>query len=195
MNKKIIGLSAASLALAAIPVIGVSAEDIATTTDNITLTVEKSCTLGVEAASKDVTFDTVTGKTTEALEADGSTFKIVCNDANGWTLTAVGAGTTGHEDKLYNATATHDIETGTTLDGSASNWAFKLTGTGIASGYDSYHAVPSAGAAQTVAEQAAAAAEDTISVKYTVAVDGDAPAGSYTGAVKYTLAAKQAVGP
>lgn len=191
MNKKILGLGAATLAFAAIPVIGVNAADgdVLNVTDNITLTVSESCTLGISGEGATVDLGTVTGKTTEALEKAGSTFKVVCNNGNGWTLTAEGAGTSGHETELYNETAQHGIVTGTdTSGGTVSNWAFKLTGTGIASGYEANAAIPTS--PTTVAEQSQAAAEDTINITYSVGVDGDAPAGTYKGAVKYTLAAK-----
>ncbi len=193
MNKRILAVGILVPMAAAVPIIKASAADVMSVTDTITLSVEKSCTLGTEA-TKSVSFDTVTGKTATALEADGSTFKIICNDGNGWTLTAKGAGESGHETELWSSGTNHGIQTGTTLDGSASNWAFKLTGTGVTGSYQNYSAIPGT-SGQTVAEQSTAVAEDTISVKYTVAINGDVPAGTYTGKVTYTLAAKQAVGP
>lgn len=188
MNKKLLTLGVASAAFAAMPIAGAFADDVTSTTDTINLTVSKSCTMGAEATGE--TVDGTLGAKEVKDDLAGSTFKVVCNDANGWELKAVGAGNSGHETELYNSTAQHGIATGTEIDDSHSNWGFKLSGSGIVSGYENFAAVP--GTATTVAEQSAAAAEDTITVTYGISNNGDAPDGTYTGEVTYTLAAKAA---
>lgn len=190
MNKKLLTLGVASAAFAAMPIAGAFAadDDVSEVTDTITLTVESSCTLGTEASSGATPSGQLNAKG-KIENLAGSTFKIVCNDKNGWELKAQGAGEdSGHETDLYNKTAQHAIATGTTIDDAHSNWGFKLDGGGVVSGYEAWAAVPAS--ATVVAEQEAAAAEDEITVTYGASNNGDAPDGTYTGKVKYTLAAK-----
>jgi hypothetical protein len=104
-------------------------------------------------------------------------------------LTAIGAGTADHITELYNADATDQIVTGTAVNGTTSNWAMKVaipgSGVNYASGWNAdYKAVPSA---ETDIATGNGSATNAFTMTYQVYVDQTQDAGTYTGAVKYTL--------
>ncbi len=206
MNKKVITAGAASLVLAAMPIVGTFADqDLTTVTDNITLTVTDSCTLGAQTADgtsmNAVTHEFIGKGSIDNLT--GSKFDIVCNGQNGWKLDAVGAGTGGGAvTDLYNTEASHAIPSAgsITIDEEHSNWGFKLSSedslsSTIESGYNgtepAFAAIPAT--ATTVAQTDTPLVAGSIQVTYGISDDGDAPEGTYTGAVKYTLTEKAGV--
>ena len=97
MKKSIIAAGAASVALAAMPIVGVFAADgTLTQTDTVVVTVSSACSLATSGDS--VTPDASTYTATIAnggynTAIAGSTFTITCNDTGGWKLNAIGAGT------------------------------------------------------------------------------------------------------
>ena len=130
MKKSLIATGAASLALAAMPVVGVFAiaEEGNHMIDNITVTVPTSCSITNANTDEDGEVADVTNNyaktiyngqyaiigasdTTGATTAD-NTVGVTCNStatsgaATSWRLTAIGNGTTGHETELYNASGT-----------------------------------------------------------------------------------------
>lgn len=185
MKKKVVAITASSFVLAALPVVGVFAADVTTATDTINVTVSPSCTLGV-TEGKAVTGTVANGTTKEDLA--GSTFSISCNDASGWHLTAVGAGTNKEDDVAALATAggAQSISTSATISAETSSWGFKLAGTGVEKTYQSFAAVPKT--ATTVAKGTTTVAANEITTTYGVGISASQAAGTYSGKVTYVLA-------
>ena len=179
---KKLAILGASAVLAAMPVVGVFAVDTTTVTDNISISVPKTCTLGV-AEGKTVTGEISNGNTN--LTLGGSELSITCNDGTGWNLTAEGAGSGSDKTQLINGEfniPTVVSEPATT----SSSWAFKLNGTGVQETYQDWAAVPAS--AQVVAKDTKAVDKNKVTVTYGVGIDADQEAGTYTGAVKFVLA-------
>ena len=187
MNKKILGASAAATVLAAMPLLGVFAADSTTVTDTVSVNIDATCTLGVASTGASPSEPIVNGGNNQDMK--GSEFSVTCNASNGWHITAKGAGEEGHETDLITSDKAHTIETGTTLDGSVSNWAFKATGTGVETTYQDFAAVPSE--AKTIAKGSAPVSGNKISITYGAGVSATQDAGTYTGKVTYTLAQGQ----
>ncbi len=195
MKKSIIAASAASVALAAMPVVGVFAADgTLTQTDTVVVTIDSACSLATSNTSgADYTATIANGAFNTAIT--GSTFTITCNDTAGWDLNAIGAGTANGDITKMDAstnTDSDDIATGTTLDGSVSNWAFKVAKGGtdssnvtLTTGYDAFSAIPSA--STKIATGTSTAGNATITATYGVGVSSTQSAGTYTGKVQYTL--------
>ncbi len=199
MKKSLIAAGAASLAVAAMPIVGVFAADgTLTQTDTVVVTVDSACSLATSGSSLDPasTYKATIANGGKNQNITGSTFTITCNDTGGWQLNAIGAGgATGDVTKMDASTDkdADDISTGTTLDGSVSNWAFKIAKGGtdagnitITTGYDSFSAVPSA--ATKIAQGTSTAGNSTITATYGVGISATQSAGTYTGKVQYTLA-------
>lgn len=218
MKKSIIATGAASLALAAMPVVGVFAEPTpaGTVTDTINVNIPAACTIvnnnsttggdgsapvlenGYTVTMHNGQFKTNIGANgadaTGTTTPDGS-IDVSCNSTDGanpaigWKLTAIGDGTAGHTTELYNANATDQIVTGTAVNGATSNWAMKVaipgSGVNYASGWNAdYKAVPSA---ETDVATGTGSVSNAFTMTYQVYVDQTQDAGTYTGAVKYTL--------
>lgn len=196
MKKSLIVTGAASLALAAMPVLGA----FAAVTDTVTLTIDGSCSVGGSAGSSSNTGNTFTEEhatnsqlySWDADETNGGTLKVSCNDASGWKVLAVGSGTGAAVTNMDATGSGTEIVTGTATSGPTSNWAFKVAGTTgvtVAGNYGSYAAVP--GTATKVASGAASISEGTIYTGYQVWVSATQQADTYTGKVTYTIAEGQ----
>lgn len=196
MKKSLIATGAASLALAAMPVVGAFAAG--TVTDTVILTIQGSCSVGGAAGSSSNTGKTIEEPnavnnhlyTYDATAASGGTLKVSCNASNGWNVKAVGAGTGSSVTNMDATGSGTEIATGTTFSGGTSAWGFKLasggTGVTVADGYGTFTAVP--GTATKVASGTAAISEGTIYTGYQVWVSATQQADTYTGKVTYTIA-------
>ena len=193
--KKALIAGAASTVLAAMPIVGAFAADgTLSRTDTVKVTVDSACSLATSNTSGDYTATIENGASNTNIA--GSTFTVTCNNTGGWQLNAIGAGTvTGDVTKMDASTDkdADDIATGTTLDGSVSNWAFKIAKGGddaanvtITAGYDNFSAVPSA--STKIAHGTSTAGKSTITATYGVGISATQSAGTYTGKVTYTLA-------
>ena len=193
--KKALIAGAASTVLAAMPIVGAFAADgTLSRTDTVKVTVDSACSLATSNTSGDYTATIENGASNTNIA--GSTFTVTCNNTGGWQLNAIGAGTvTGDVTKMDASTDkdADDIATGTTLDGSVSNWAFKIAKGGddaanvtITAGYDNFSAVPSA--STKIAQGTSTAGKSTITATYGVGISATQSAGTYTGKVTYTLA-------
>jgi len=191
---KKLAIASASLALAAMPVVGVFAADqLGPLTDTVKVTVDSACTLARSEGPGEYTATIANGAFD--MNITGSKFTITCNDTGGWQLNAIGAGSaTGDITKMDASTSTDsdDIATGTTLDGSVSNWAFKIAKGGddaanitLTTGYDAFSAIPAN--ATKIAQGTSTAGKSTISTTYGVGISATQSAGDYTGKVNYTL--------
>jgi len=196
--KKAIIAAGASAVLAAMPVVGVFAADgTMSRTDAVEVTVDSACSLATSGTETEGV-STYTANIANGGHNDniaGSTFTVTCNDTGGWSLYAIGAGTaTGDITKMDASTNvdSDDIATGITLDGSVSNWAFKVTKGGtdaanvtITEGYTGFNPIPSA---QTkIATGTSTAGNSTVAATYGVGISSTQSAGTYTGKVTYTL--------
>ena len=182
MNKRILGVSAASAVLAAMPLLGVFADD-QKVTDTVTVNVLPSCTLGEEANGASPN-ETIANRTTNK-EMKGSAFSITCNNG-AWELKAVG----GQDDQIstdMKDSASHTIPSANgTLDGKTSNWAFKATGEHVETDYKEWSAIP--GTATKIAGNTADAGAESVEITYGVSVGPNQNQGTYVGHVTYTLA-------
>lgn len=192
MKKSLIAAGAASVALAAMPVLGT----FATVTDTVQLTIASSCSVGGSAGSTSSTGASITenAAVNEHLyqyDADGTyggTLKVTCNDASGWQVKAVGSSEGGTITAMKPSGSGTAIATGTATSGATSNWAFKVAGTTgvtVPTAYASYAAVPAT--EQTVATGSAAVSEGTVYTGYQVWVSATQQADTYTGKVTYTI--------
>lgn len=186
MNKKILAIGATSAVAAAMPVLGVFAAT--TRTDTVRVTVEKGCTFTSDATDGvDRAVTIAQGGVLQDIE--GVTFTILCNSENEngtWEISAVGEDSAKMQDGVGNSFAS----TASELDGSTSNWQFKLTTTGDAKAegtYSNYSQIPAS--STKVASNVAASAQDnaTISALYGVSISKEQTPGTYTGRVTYTL--------
>lgn len=195
MKKSLIAAGVASLAVAAMPIAGIFAADgTLSQTDTVKVTVDSNCSLATSnTGGADYAATITNGSYNDAIT--GSTFTITCNDTGGWKLNAIGAGTaTGDVTKMDASTNvdSDDIATGTTLDGSVSNWAFKVAKGGddvanitITEGYTNFSAVPSS--ATKIAQGTSTAGKSTVAATYGVGISSTQSAGNYTGKMTYTL--------
>lgn len=195
MKKSIIATGAAAVALAAMPVLGAFAD----VTDTVVLTIKSSCTVGsstaTSGAGKTMTENNAVNShlyTFNANGTDGGTLKITCNNASGWTVSAVGSSTGSVKNVMVptNTAASNAIQTGTDESGADSQWMFKVAGTGAVAAYTSWHEIPDAGSPAVVAESNTSASEQAINTGYQVWVSATQPADTYTGSVTYTVAPK-----
>ncbi len=191
---KKLAIAGASVALAAMPILGAFAD----VTDTVILTIPDACSVGQTSSSQTgggVTL-TETNAVNEHLyswDADGTAggvLKVSCNDAAGWQVKAVGASTgTPVTSMVPSAANATPIVTGTATSGATSNWAFKVAGTTgvtVVSTYQDYAAVPAT--ATKVAGGSGAVSEGTIYTGYQVWVSATQQAATYTGKVTYTVA-------
>ncbi len=200
MKKTLIaGAGVAALGMAALPFAGVFAADgDLTQTDTVIVTVDSACSLATSGSSLTPasTYTSTIANGEYDTDITGSTFTITCNDTGGWDLNAIGAGTaTGDVTKMDASTNVDadDIATGTTLDGSVSNWAFKVAKGGtdasaatVTTGYTNFSAVPSS--STKIVTGSSTAGNVTVTATYGVGISATQSAGDYTGKVQYTLA-------
>ena len=134
-------------------------------------------------------------------EIGQTTFKVVCNDAGGFSIYAVGY--TGNKigdtnsTKLVGKTTSGTIATGTAKSGDISNWAMKITPSGSSftpiadNGFNNYSAVPSEYTKVAhftgPTDSGDQATGSTITTTYASFVSGSEAPDTYEGKVKYTL--------
>ena len=172
----------------------VSADDVI---DDVAINIPVACTM---TGTVDTPHTANVESGTYVADIGTTTLKAVCNDANGFSIYAIGYSNQEYGNNKMLATVggtlapTYDITTGTAQNGNTSNWAMKLnsvTGTyapTILSDFDSYHAVPDTYtkvATRTAGTDAIVGAN--IQSTYAVYVTSTQPAGSYNGKVKYTM--------
>ena len=172
---------------------------------NATVTVAEACTM---TATVDSAHSATVNPGQYVSEIGQTTLKVVCNDASGYAIYAVGNANNeyGNNKLLANLggtlNPTYDIATGTATSGGTSNWAMKVnavTGTyapTIQNSFGSYHDVP---ATYTKVAQYASSTDtstgSSITSTYAAYVKSDQPAGSYNGKVKYTMVHPTTVNP
>ena len=202
MKKSIIAAGAASVALAAMPVVGAFAASTGGPfTDTLVVNIDNACTFSRGApahtdgdvntggtvatgswGTTTATPDTVTG-TLAPGEYDSdfgsSAFNVICNNENGWKVTAAATALTG------TTTTTENIPLGTpAADIAAWNYTSSSSDTAI-TGTGTYSA-----ASQIVAQSTATTptAGRNFSVLYKVSVNHALSAQTYQGTIEYTFA-------
>lgn len=166
MKKTIIAGAAASVALAAMPLVGVFAED-PKVVDTFNVTVNKSCTFGsttgqTYTASLDMNdIEEFTGKKT--------TLTVICNGTSGYNVTASFIGLTSGDNTIPYYTT--DAPTA-----GKSVWAAYKNGTPLTSGVNVMEN-----------DSNTSATGDTIDITYKVSTADGQAAGTYEGSATYTL--------
>ena len=180
---KKLAIAGASLALAAMPVVGVFAEDILSVKDKLTLNVSSSCTydsITPEAAtSQEGNPYTASAAPNQMVSftatSSATSLTVKCNDADGYTITPSFTGLTG--------------PTGST----PINYQGTDPVAGTA-GWTAYYSKNSATAAPFTASGTAidgtSTMTDTYTFSYKVATDVNQASGAYNGTATYALAAK-----
>lgn len=141
------------------------------------------------------------GSDTEII---GSTFKTICNDPGGYAIYAIGYSnnTLGNTDLIFNDTpkSTNNIKTDgdTQTGGNGSYWKMKLSPVSgtfaptIDNGYNNYNNVPSnytkvASFGNVTVNSSDSTTGSSVTTSYLAYASSTQPAGTYTGAVKYTM--------
>ncbi len=198
MKKSIIATGAASLALAAMPVVGAFAVG-NSVVDQVQITIDGSCSVANNAGSTSGTANSFSATLTNGGEKNwtaggtgdsaGGTLKVSCNSGSGWNITAIGSSDTANGSTITSMTpstaGSTPIATGAGSD-TTSGWQFQVTGTGTITTYNSYSDVPST--ATKVATSNVAASQSVINTGYHVKVSLTQQADTYTGKVTYTVA-------
>lgn len=218
MKKSIIAAGAASLAVAAMPVVGVFADNVTTNTDTIQVTVSPTCTFAgnntqahsIANASASVATDNIAWNdstdTVSATMANGtvaenygeSTFTVTCNKHNGFKVgtSFTNAKSTTNGDLTGAIASNSEVVplSATFSDNSNSGWSYKVTAVtgglvnGTASGTPSTPQWQNASNAQVVYSETPVSA-GTYTVQYGVGIDATQAADTYTGSIIYTITA------
>ena len=172
MKKSIIA-GAASLALAAMPVVGVFADNPNPVVDTLTVTVNESCTFEHKSGDGSYTHAMAAG----ALNAEfgTSTFTSACNNGKGYDINAAFT------------SLTHQGNAGEAITYSATT-PTAGTGTWTAT-VDSSNIAANNGKLATTSTQDPAGGSE-YSVSYTVSTHDDQAQGTYRGTATYTLVQK-----
>lgn len=184
MKKSIIAAGAASVALAAMPIVGVFATDAnQQATDTIQVTVDASCTFsaGSGTATYTASGTNTSGQVSPSLSSSNvHNFTVFCNDNDGYAVTAVATA-------LTQSDVTDDFDYAATLPSSGTDgaWHAQIAGTALK------NQLPDGGASTTIIErtEASGASGESFTATYTAWIGTETPAGTYQGTIGYTLAA------
>ena len=170
--------------------------------DQINVTIPVACSL---TSIVDSAHTTTVENSAYEDEVGETTFKVFCNDAEGFSVYAVGYtdDTFGNNTlKPTNLASSYAIATGTATSGDTSNWAMKLTAvTGTYAptihsteensntySFTSYHTIPSEYTkVASYSSNTDATTGSSFKSTYAVYASPTQPADSYTGKVKYTI--------
>lgn len=151
--------------------------------------IAESCTI---SANGNRHVATLTPGTFQAI-GENTTFDVFCNDKEGYVIYAVGiSGDKEGTTDMIGAEG-YTIPTGTSQEGQAANWSFKLSnpseGTEIQPGFDNYSVIPARKTAviKRTAYTQETAGVDHFNATYGVYVSATTPADTYEGKVLYTL--------
>lgn len=163
-------------------------------TENTSITIPISCSITNTVNSAHTA---TVNLGTYVQDIGESTFKVLCNDAEGFSVYAVGySGDTYGNTTMVPASipASNGIATGTATSGNTSNWAMKLTAVSgdyaptIITGFNAYHAVPSEYTkVATFASTTDAVSGSSFKSTYAAYAQQAQPGDTYTGKVKYTV--------
>lgn len=172
-----------------------------TSSANASVTVSSACSF-----TRANSYDAQTGYTgilanNASIEITGSTFKTLCNDPGGYAIYAIGYSNNEYSntDLIYNnePTSTYNIKTNGDTSGNSS-WKMKLspiennfTPT-IENGYNNFNNIPStytkvASYNNVTINSSDSTTGSNVATYYKATASSTQPAGTYTGAVKYTM--------
>lgn len=182
---KKLAIAGASLALAAMPLVGVFADDVLTVKDKLVLTVSPSCTYdgitpaaATSEAGNEYTATTTSGGAVVSFQAtsQATSLTVKCNDADGYTITPTFTGLSGPNSYNIPYRGTDPVV------GTAGWTAY----------YSKNSAAPAAFSAsgEDGAIEGTSTMTDTYSFSYKAAAGTDQAAGTYNGTASYVLAAK-----
>lgn len=193
MKKSIIAASAASLAVAALPIAGVFAATSNSFQDTLTVSVEGGCTIedsgaAAEGDYKDRKFEASIPVGTESeLSAASDTpysggFSVSCNTTTDtWTVT-VSASDSGN--LVDGANSIAPLGASATMGGDTSSWAIKSNASGATTNpYANYKGFVAGSFLEGSAGETV-----TFNPSYKAYVAPDQAPGDYTGTVTYTIA-------
>ena len=197
MKKSLIAAGAASVALAAMPVLGVFADDDPTppanpsVQDTINVTVDPSCTFTANGTdvSYSVTGTNASGKVYPVNNSSHEhSFTVFCNNNAGYHVTA--AATALNQTPSISANFAYVA----TLPTSGADGAWNATiaaGTGLES--TDIDQLADGGASKTIVTltNASAAGGETFTANYSAWIGTATPAGTYSGTITYTLVSGQ----
>ena len=188
----VVGFAAISSIFVLLNATGAYAES--SVVDTVTITVPASCSItntintAHTAAINVGTYEDEIGETT---------FKVLCNDANGFSVYAIGFSDDAYGNTTMKPTSTpasNGIATGTATSGDTSNWAMKLTSVSndytptITTGYNAYHAVPDEYTkVATFTSNTDATSGSSFKSTYAAFISQAQAADTYVGKVKYTI--------
>ena len=200
--KKAIIAAGASAVLAAMPVVGTFAANYTTISDQVSGTLDMSCSMTNDASTANNGTNTLTTGTLTAgsdTQITGSAFTVHCNSyENGWSVTAIGAGENTGTSESPVLTAMKGIKNTSTPIATATSgtnqsyWYMTVTGDNILNSFSSAHVIPAvATEVAGVTGGSAGAATDSnganFTAAYTIHTDYNQQADTYTGKVTYTL--------
>ena len=131
-----------------------------------------------------------------SIEVAGSTFSTICNDSGGYAIYAVGYSNNalGNTDLIFNndPSSSNNITTNSTSATGTSYWQMKLTAGAknqpvLENGYGNYSVIPSTYTKVASYASAGTGTAQTVAATYKATASSTQPAGTYTGAVKYTM--------
>lgn len=185
MKKSIIAAGASAVALAAMPVVGVFADDVTSQVDTLDITINATCTMDTVThapSSGTWTGDTLAKSVVAGANNSniGSTsFKIICNNQTGWNVSATATALTGK------TTTSQNIPLGTPAANTAAwNYVSSTETTGVTAGVtgSTTSATKVAYAGDTTGNDG-----DEFVVTYNVSTDNALSAQVYEGTITYTL--------
>ena len=186
---KKLAIASASLALAAMPVVGVFAATEGSFKDEITVTVAGGCTIEVNGGTagqySNRTFSaSIANGTAEVMNGeetgdDAPAMKVTCNttSATPWRILA----TADNGGALKEDGGSHTIPSGNTFASDVSAFAYSLDG-------QDWEAVPTTANTEVDSGSTSSAAPYTFNPSYKVGVSVGQYPGTYEGGVTYTLA-------
>ena len=169
IKMKKLAIAGASLALAAMPVVGVFATDPAAVEDTITITVSETCTFTRTTGNGNYTATMSTNALNSSVGS--STFTAVCNNASGFSVSATPtalAGPTGSDAINYSATTP-----------TAGSGSWTATKTEVAGNIAATNGVLMTAAGTTTGQ--------TETVTYQVSTRANQAKGDYEGTMTYQL--------
>ena len=163
--KKALIAGVASVALAAMPLVGVFATDITTMTDTLTITIDPTCTF--DAASHAYTADMSANALNDSVGT--TTMKVTCNVYNGYYVTAAFTSLAGNGS---NAITYSNVDP----TAGSGTWTAALSASNLSNG---------GRVMQNTVNTPAAGDSETIT--YKVSTTDNQAAGTYSGTATYTL--------
>ena len=179
MKKSIIAAGAASVALAAMPVVGVFAAVSDTVEDTISVSIDSSCTFSAGGTDASYEFQGTNGSAATITGSNQHAFTVFCNNNSGYTVAATAENLTG-----TNGSFAYTGGDNPTLTGDAGLWHAQFTSTDVTV---AQIAVNETSGTIYTKNAASSASGESFTAAYSVYVGNTTPAGTYSGTIEYTI--------